>query len=66
MKNDIHLKWVKAHIGIPGNEVADSLAKRGTTLGSGQTDELLTPQANQATAMREFFNKKWQKKMEFL
>ena len=32
--NQIHLRWVKAHVGIHGNQVADSLAKKGTTLGN--------------------------------
>ena len=32
-KNRIHLRWVKAHVGIHGNEVADFLAKKGSTLG---------------------------------
>ena len=46
-KNKIHLRWVKAHVGIPGNEIADFLAKRGSSLGDGPTDELLTPQSKQ-------------------
>ena len=29
--NSVHLRWVKAHVGIHGNEVADSLAKRGSS-----------------------------------
>ena len=43
IKNKIHLRWVKAHVGIHGNEIADYLAKKGTLLGEGPTDELLTP-----------------------
>ena len=29
-KNNVHINWVKAHIGIKGNEEADRLAKLGT------------------------------------
>ena len=49
VKNKIHLRWVKAHVGIHGNEIADYLAKKGTLLGEGPTDELLTPKVNQKT-----------------
>ena len=60
-KNKVHLKWVKAHVGIHGNEVADFLAKRGSSLGDGPTNELLTPQINQRNKIKEFFHKKWMK-----
>ena len=30
--NLVRINWVKSHIGIKGNEIADRLAKRGTTL----------------------------------
>jgi ribonuclease HI len=30
-RNNVHLKWIKAHVGHPGNEKADELAKKGTT-----------------------------------
>ena len=46
-KNKVHIRWVKAHVGIHGNEIADSLAKRGSSLGDGPTNELLTPKVHQ-------------------
>ena len=58
-KNKVHLRWVKAHVGIHGNEVADFLAKKGSTLGEGPSNELLTPQTKQKCGINEYFNKKW-------
>ena len=29
-KRDIYLQWIPSHVGLYGNEIADSLAKRGT------------------------------------
>ena len=59
--NRIHLRWVKAHVGIHGNEVADFLAKKGSTLGQGSTNELLTPQVKQKYNINDYFMKKWSK-----
>ena len=60
-KNKIHLRWVKAHVGIHGNEIADFLAKKGSSLGEGPTDELLTPQVKQKSEIQAYFLKKWAK-----
>ena len=60
-KNTIHLRWVKAHVGIHGNEVADSLAKKGSSLGEGPTNEILTPQVKQKSGINDYFHKKWSK-----
>ena len=60
-RNRVHIRWVKAHVGIHGNEIADSLAKRGSALGVGPTDELLAPKAIQKKAINEYFHGKWSK-----
>ena len=59
--NSVHLRWVKAHVGIHGNEVADSLAKKGSSLGEGPTNELLTPQIKQKGEIKDHYYKKWAK-----
>ena len=47
--------------GIHGNEVADFLAKKGSSLGEGPTDELLTPQVRQKSEIQTYFHRKWAK-----
>ena len=63
--NQIHLKWVKAHVGTPGNEIADFLAKKGSSLGDGPTNELLIPKAKQNLEINEYFYSKWSKAWKF-
>ena len=46
-------------MGIHGNEVADFLAKKGSTLGEGPTNELYTPQVKQRIEINDYFLKKW-------
>ena len=46
-KNKVYLRWVKAHVGIHGNETADFLAKRGSSLGDRPVNELLLPRVKQ-------------------
>ena len=50
---------MKAHVGIHGNEIADSLAKKGSTLGEGPSNELLIPKVKQTNEINNHFNKKW-------
>ena len=50
--NDLDLKWIKAHVGNPGNETADSLAKMGTTLGNGTIEGICDPVVNQKTTLK--------------
>ena len=42
-RNDLRIHWIKAHVGNPGNERADELAKNGT---------LLPPQSHIALSVR--------------
>ena len=63
-KNEVHLRWIKAHVGIHGNEVADTLAKKGTTLGEGPSNEILPPYATQKKKINEYYRAKWNKEWE--
>merc|ERR1711923_443809 len=65
IKNKVHLRWVKAHVGIHGNEIADYLAKRGSSLGEGPSNELLIPKAKQKFEIKEYFHSKWSKVWKF-
>ena len=49
---------MKAHVGIHGNEIADFLAKKGSTLGEGPSNELLIPKVKQSNEINRYFNKK--------
>ena len=60
-KNTVHLRWVKAHVGIHGNEVADFLAKKGSSLGEGPINEILIPQSKQKYEINDYFKKSGQK-----
>ena len=42
-------------MGIHGNEVADFLTKKGSSLGEGSTNELLTPQVKQKCGINDYF-----------
>ena len=56
--NGIHLPWVKAHVGIHGNEIADFLAKKGSSLGDGHSDDLLIPKPKQKFEINDYFQSK--------
>ena len=63
--NGIHLRWVIAHVGIHGNEIADFLAKKGSSLGDGHSDDLLIPKPKQKFEINDYFQSKWSKAWKF-
>ena len=61
LTNIVKLSWVKAHLGICGNERANTLAKQGAKSEAGSIIELLPPSCIQRAAIREFYYEKWTK-----
>ena len=57
--NKIHIKWVKAHVGTPGNECADYLAKKGSTLGEGHAREMSVPLIKVKRDIEKIYYKRW-------
>ena len=56
--NKVTLEWVRAHVGTPGNEEADRLAKLGTTALDLQVD-VLPSRAQTKMLIRSHFAQKW-------
>jgi hypothetical protein len=61
--NKLHLRCYAegyAHVSIHGNEMADLLAKRGTTLGTGPIEDLPIPAVNlKNTIKTHFYQPMW-------
>jgi hypothetical protein len=56
----ITLRWVKAHAGIRGNEVADTLAKRAATKNIRESYNKI-PKSAVMKNLEEISMKKWQR-----
>lgn len=56
----IHFSWVKAHIGIAGNEMADNLAKQAANDDTIEIIYRKTPKSTIATEIKEIGIQKWQ------
>ena len=59
--NKVTVRWVKAHINIESNEIADALAKQGAQAGAGTIIKLLPTSSMQKTCIRKFYHEKWTK-----
>ena len=56
-----HIAWVKAHVGVLGNEVADHLAKAAATSQDGVSrDYVVTPSSHVKRALKNHMIRKWQ------
>ena len=58
---EISLCWIKAHVGILGNELADSLAKKATSNKSLTEDYNRIPKSVLTREKEEESVKKWQR-----
>ena len=56
-RSKVTLHWVKAHVGHPGNERADTLAKKGTTLTELET--IPVPRSYLNLILNETLESKW-------
>ena len=56
----VKIKWIKAHIGILGNEMADKLAKEATTMDEAQYAYTKIPKSTIVLKAKQDGHAKWQ------
>ena len=60
------LRWVRAHIGTEGNELADNLAKHGITETDAQSVFVPFPASYRKTTIRSYTNRLWSEEWKTL
>jgi hypothetical protein len=55
----VTLHWVKAHVGIPGNEMADEVAKAGSQSNRFTQMEISNSRTELKTFIRDAQNLEW-------
>ena len=53
------IKWIKAHVGFPGNEEADRLAKEGASNGHREMDCPLPPKSDTTQRINNIYQREW-------
>jgi ribonuclease HI len=63
---NITLRWVKAHVGHPGNEIADQLAKNGSMDHEATADEQTTPPSYWKAEIKRAIETTWSQRFQKL
>ena len=61
-RNDVTVEWIKAHVGWPGNELADEAAKEGSKLDN--TTTIQPPKRDLWAAIEGIMSRKWRRRWE--
>ena len=61
----VHMYWTVGHVNLPGNELADRLAKEASTQSkSGESDDTHIPVSEMKNILRKTLVKRWQKRWD--
>ena len=63
LRNNVVIQWIPAHIGLKGNDKADSLAKQGSRM---QQEETPTTYREVKTMLKNEFRQDWRRKYDYI